>query len=144
MTESSLKGELMKLLKLVPWMLAMRHEDWSRSGTPDITTTGNHMTAWWEAKLIASRFKARGLQDQTAVQLADGGFCRYILYYDVNGQKRTAIAHPRDVQDRAGNVITSFASPIIVHEVETDGIDHRFVVKYMLDVHRNSHDHHRA
>jgi hypothetical protein len=105
MTEADLKGGLMHIARsyLGPRYVMIRHEDATRSGVPDISSTGAGWTAWWEGKIVkGNSMVSTGIQDLTMLRLDRAGFARYLLWEDSGDYKRVYIARPRDVVNMDG------------------------------------------
>lgn len=128
--ESMLKSALMLILKQQnPRFVALRHEDIRTSGIPDLSLTGFNRTTWWEFKYANPKFKSEGIQELTMLRLAAVGFARYVVWEDVGGFKRTLVVHPKHIGEDLG-----------VHaESSCVGFDHRFIAKYMEDIHRRGY-----
>ena len=122
--ESELKSELLQAIKkYLHGFVALRHEDVRNGGIPDLSVTAISMTSWWEIKHATPRFTSPELQRITCLRLAQGGYCRYIIYWEHMGNLETQIIHPVHISDR----------PII--EAAADGHNHKFVTDFMRMVH---------
>lgn len=95
-TEATLKSALMKeMRKQLCGAVLFRHEDQYTSGIPDISTTFNGCTVWWEVKFARPSIRDRGVQHFTCSELARNGKCFYIVYYQKKDEKQTLIIHPQ-------------------------------------------------
>lgn len=116
----------MTALKLhAPTLVALRHEDIRTVGIPDMSITGFGRTCWWEFKAATPRVVSTGIQELTMLRLAAAGFARYIVWQEHRdgSNKRTLIVHPTNLKD-------------LLPEAFCIGYDMRFLVDYILKVHR--------
>lgn len=98
--ESGLKSALLKQMKiLLPGFVVLAHSERVRSGVPDWSVTGAGRTTWWEFKHSAPDFMSHGIQELTCLRLAAAGYCRYVVWEERNGIKRTLIVHPKHLKD---------------------------------------------
>jgi|TARA_R110000824_G_scaffold53800_1_gene148596 hypothetical protein len=94
--EARLKSALMKeMRKQLSGAVLLRHEDQYTSGIPDISTTFNGYTVWWEVKHAKPSVHGRGIQHFTCNELARNGKCFYIVYHETKHEKQTLIVHPQ-------------------------------------------------
>lgn len=124
--ETELKSALMSMIRTeLPNYVALRHEDVRTSGIPDISITAFGRTSWWEVKHATPKFLSKEIQERTMKRLEAGGFARYIIYYELNGVRRTLIVRPHllDLND-------------LIPERSYPGFDHRFVLDSIQSVHR--------
>lgn len=126
--EASLKGKLVELIKKeLHGSVVFRHEDRFTAGVPDISITWENYTTWLEVKHMKPKFKSRGIQSVTTLQLAlTSHKCWYLLYIEDKGNKRTMIVHPRVLIKDAYNIIGEMA----------EGFNHKFVVDFVRHTHR--------
>ena len=128
--EAKLKAALMKLVRRqLPAFIVLAHGDVRKSGIPDWSITGNHVTSWWEFKHATPEFKSQDLQTLTCMQLNAQGFCRYIVWWeDSNGlNKRTLLVHPKQIHERQGWILTALDA--------CRDFDHQWVVDIIKRVH---------
>jgi len=128
--ENALKSRLVKKLRdlrLEHRMRAFtvfRHEDKLTSGIPDISTTYNQRTCWWEVKHGDPDVKLHGLQDFTLTQLGTASFARYILFLEeADGSNK----HIDFVDPVTHIVVASFP-----------GYDYTAAAQYMMDNHKEN------
>lgn len=128
MTEAKLKAKLMVAARraLTGWVCE-RHEEYFRSGWPDISFSGLQRTSYLEAKLAAPRLRTDGIQELTCLRLAAASFhCRYLVWEERKGVRRTAIVHPGHIKD-------------MTPEVEWPGFAIDEVVAYIRSIHEAAH-----
>jgi hypothetical protein len=126
-SESKLKMMLMNKLRhgLLPASyVALRHEDRTQAGYPDISITGNRLTSWWEVKLAVPQVKSRGIQDLMMLRLGKAGIAFYIIYEEIHDIKQVRIIDPPDLP-RWKESTAKLAL----------GFDHAFVAHHMLLAH---------
>jgi hypothetical protein len=125
--ESDLKSPLVRELRhTLPYFVIQRHEDVRTCGIPDLSVTGHKKTTWWEIKNAIPDYPSYGLQELTCQRLEAHGYCRYIIYWEVGGQKRTLIVSPARLK-----VPKAFDTP----EAECPGHDHKWVTQFIERVH---------
>ena len=122
--EANLKAALMRALRdVLPDFVHQRHEDRFSSGWPDISVSGYGRTSFWEVKHADPRFSSNGLQELTCLRLALASFhCRYIVYHENHGIKRTLIVHPNHIGD-------------LLPEFSCAGFNHTWLVEQIRKVH---------
>ena len=125
-TEGELKAVVMAKLRQYRGILAMRIEDTSRSGIPDIYVAGGRKSSWWEVKLGRPSFETKEIQRLTCAELdLYAGHCRFVIYR-MNPEatvKQVSIARPRDLHN--------------MDKWETvGGFNHDWVVEHILGAHR--------
>lgn len=102
MIESKFKSDIMKgLEQRVPDGIHLRLEDRSTSGVPDIVSTFNGMSSWWEAKIARPKIETNrgGIQRLTCRRLARYGYCRYVVAVEVGRIiKATYVVTPDDLR----------------------------------------------
>ncbi len=126
--ESSLKSALMATIKReLHNFVVFRHEDVRTNGIPDLSCTGYGKTSWWEVKHATPKFSSTGIQHLTMQRLAAAGIAYYILYYELKGNKRTLIVHPRHLTE-------------LQPDTACTGFDHQLVTDFIKTVH--SHESH--
>tara|TARA_R110000824_G_scaffold167181_6_gene343982 strand:+ start:3446 stop:3844 length:399 start_codon:yes stop_codon:yes gene_type:complete len=123
-SEATLKTALMKEMRAqLCGAVLFRHEDKYTSGIPDISTTFNGCTIWWEVKYAKPSIRDRGIQHFTCNELARNGKCFYIVYYQKKDEKQTRIVHPQFIHDG----LTPIAS--------TKGFNHSWVITRIKAAH---------
>lgn len=124
--EAGLKSAAMKELhKQLPAFLVLALAD---AGGPDKTVVGAGRTTFWEFKHATPDFTSHDNQALLCTRLAVQGYCRYVIWQEHHGIKRTLIVHPRAVLER-----DSWA---VVPESFTTGFDHRWLVEQVRKAHR--------
>jgi len=128
MTEHELLAECLK--SLTPLVesnggVVIKHADASTAGIPDVSVTVNGRTSWWEFKHANPRVKGTELQRLTARRLANAGICWYVVYQTLPSGTTTHLVRPSAV-----GVNGHFQS-----DHSHAGIDHRFVVNFILERH---------
>ena len=99
MNESTIKGLLIKAMKLqMSGALIFRHEDRHLHGVPDISCTWLGHTTWWEVK--RTPFERQPQQELRCQQLAQRGYCQYIIFKTstYNTLPAIYIVQPKDIK----------------------------------------------
>lgn len=99
--EGELKSKFGEELKRrLPGFLLLQY---STNGAPDREVVGNGVTTRWEMKHGTPDFRSPGDQELMCLRLSAAGHCRYVIWFERDGLKKTMIVHPRDVIGREGN-----------------------------------------
>jgi len=132
--ETKPKRQLVERLKHdLVGAVVLRHEDHFRAGIPDISVTWHKLTTWLEVKHADPYLSGSGIQLHLAGQLADQGFCWFIIYYEDETAKRTLIVHPSEVYRDSWKELSDSSRM-------AQGFDHKFVVDFLRGQYRD----HRA
>jgi hypothetical protein len=94
------------------------------AGGPDRAIVGTGRTSLWEFKHGTPGFKSHDLQKLTCLRLAVQGYCRYVVWEERRGIKRTLIVHPNHIGD-------------LLPEAWCVGFDHKWLVEQIRKVHDN-------
>jgi hypothetical protein len=122
-SEATLKSALMKeMRKQLHGAVLFRHEDQYTSGIPDISTTFNGRTVWWEVKYAKPSIRGRCIQHFTCNELARNGMCFYIVYREKKNERQTLIVHPRFIDSLQSNTICK-------------GFNHSWVITHIKAAH---------
>lgn len=139
--EAGLKAKLVdRVHSLVPQMVTIQIQNVRHIGQPDITTTANKRTVWWELKHGTPKFDSPGIQELTMKRLARHGFAYYILYLENEERQYTVIVSPDDIGLDWDNPTcwTAYLGSKRYAERFTDGFDHDWVVKQIVATHYDS------
>lgn len=115
MTEASLTGSLIKVLRRLAGLVVFKHTDRLITGIPDISIT-HHKTIWLEVKYANPKILSRGLQHLNMLKLAEVGLAFYIIYD--KPKDKTFIVLPKHL----GTVL---------YEAEFNGFDHARVCNFL-------------
>ena len=129
--ETALKLELAKRLKeefsattYRTSFVVFRHEDRRTYGIPDTSVTGLGKTTWWEVKHATPKIDGREIQNLTCRRLARAGYCRYIVFQELDADnKLTLIVHPDNTES-------------MIAEAWTSGFDYNFIIDFIKRVHQ--------
>jgi Holliday junction resolvase len=126
--ETEVKRDLTEAIReAFPKYLVFRIENSVSNAIPDIVVTGNKVSSWIEVKYAKPDFGSKGDQELMMLRLARQGFAWYVIYYEVENEKRTYIVDPRDI-----------GKPIEEWKRFAEGFNHQFVVSLI----RGIHEHH--
>lgn len=128
-TESKLKKDLALLLTYTfPGAVIFKHSDAVTAGIPDLSITWEFGTVWLELKHVTpkKRLKSRGIQRQTAIELARFTPTWYVIYaeepYLSEMLHKTYIIHPKDID-------------LYRNSLGVDGHNHYFVADFLRQNH---------
>lgn len=125
--ESTLKARLLERVhEALPRFVVLQLVD-SSNGMPDWLIAGNGVISMLEFKHATPAFYSSGIQVLTARRLAANGQCRYVVFWERDGEKRTHVVHPRDVEFGRNGTVRA--------ELTAEGFDLDFVIDYIRKVH---------
>lgn len=125
--EAELKAAFTKELhRQLPGFISLLQ---ATAGAPDRSITGAGRTTHWEFKHATPTFDSPGLQELLCMRLAHAGYCRYVFWWEgaTGIGQRTMIVTPKNVHERQ--------NWLLVPEEVTPGFDHRWLVKFIGQVH---------
>lgn len=98
-TASKREGELKSLFgaelkRRAPDFLVLQY---ATNGAPDREVVGLGHTTRWEMKHATPDFRSSGDQELMCTRLAAAAHCRYVIWQQRGGIKKTMIVHPREV-----------------------------------------------
>ena|SRR5215467_12268099 len=101
MDEKYLKKVLTaKLRKTRPnWVVLRIETGETTAGVPDLLVVGEGFTSLWEGKYANPDFKSKGIQELTCLRLDRAGYCRYIVWQELDETKRTLIMKPSEMHN---------------------------------------------
>lgn len=96
--EAELKQAFTRELKRqLPGFLILHY---ATNGAPDREIVGGSVTTRWECKHGTPAFRSPGDQELMCMRLAAVAHCRYIIWDERRGFKKTLIVHPSEVFNR--------------------------------------------
>lgn len=120
--EGELKSAFSKeFKKQLPHFLVLFH---SSRAAPDRSITGGGRTSFFEFKHGTPNFETHGDQLLMCRRLAAHGFCRYVIWEEKDGVKRTLVIHPERIHDGT-----------MVSEDWCGGFDHKWLTSYIKKIH---------
>lgn len=126
--EGELKSKFGEELKRrLPGFLLLQY---LTNGAPDRSVIGNARQTNWEMKHGTPDFRSPGDQELMCLRLAAAGHCRYVVWHEFNGVKRTLIVHPKVVRACEGMKVNLEA------EASCIGFDMKWLVEYIAKEHR--------
>lgn len=120
--KTAFRGELERQL---PTFLILGLAD---AGGPDRLIVGNGVTSFWEFKHATPDFASPGNQVLFCARLDVQSYCRYVIWQERDGLKRTMIVQPRVVLERNGWNVGPESFCV--------GFDHRWLVGQIRKVHK--------
>jgi len=140
MIETKLSSALVKKFRTVlPHYITFKHPGHVTAGVPDVSTTGDGTTTWFEAKRLVRWRDAAGTtgpQYLNIQRMAEQGSVYYVVYSDPDNpgeEKSVRIYHPNAAMMHNGRL----------HFIEKDallfapGHNHLEVVRWVQDLHKS-------
>ena len=130
MTEGELLADLLEhlrpIISAIDVGVVYKHSDIT-SGIPDVSTSFNGKTSWWEFKLAEGpKIKhANDLQHLNMRRLAVASTSWYVIWEEIGLKKRTLLCEPRHVG--ANGYYAAYES--------VDGWDHKPIIDWIRRVH---------
>lgn len=114
--EAKLKSKLRAAIKEhLPGFLILAY---ATNGAPDLSIVGGGRQSNWEAKHSTPSFRSPGDQELMTMRMAAAGHCRYIVWDERGGMKKTMIVHPREVFNRQGGWTFNAEAWCVGHDVK--------------------------
>lgn len=111
----------------------LHHQDVRKSGYPDVTVSGYHLTSWWEFKHATPRFVSPRNQEMMCERLAiTSALCRYVIFLETPTLIETRIYTPRSLA-KCGGKLTGI-EPLL----SWPGFNFDALREYMVTFHRNN------
>lgn len=104
---------------------------YATAGAPDRTIVGDGRQTNWECKHLVPSMSTQGLQELTCMRLAVQGHCKYVLWSESRGMKRTLIVEPRIVYAWLRH------EGALRPEAVTEGFDHAWLVQQVRKAHES-------
>ena len=133
--EAALKHAAMaELTRQLPHFLVLQLAD---AGGPDRLIAGAGRVTAWEFKHGTPEFKSPGNQALLCARLEVQAYCRYVVWQENNGVKRTMIVRPRIILEREelAKEGTIGARWDVIPEDFCTGFNHRWLVERIRKVH---------
>lgn len=126
--ETPVKAKLAEFLrKRFPRFVIARIENQASNALPDIVVNGNKITSWIEVKYATPDFRSKGDQELMMLRLDRQSYSFYVVFYDVDKEKRTYIVNPKEI----GQPIESWTNFV-------PGFDYLWVTHHVARLHRGN------